>query len=120
MWVRLAASCIALAITACVDPLTAKPVNSPEWYEKNVRGYVETAAGLPPDTALGWDLVIADNVATWRECATVEACGQRGHSRAAKDLVAVEHVGQTSVEGSQVDVLKLSIAAAPRYLVPSK
>ena len=104
--------------TACVDPLTNRPVNTPEWEAKNVKAYGETVAGLPPDTVLGCDLVVAGEVARWRECAAVDSCGQIERSRPAKDLLAVEHVGQTSIEERQVEVLKLSLTARPGYVVP--
>lgn len=85
---------------------------------KNVKDYAETVAGLPPEVVLGWDLLVVDDVARWRECTAVDACGQIERSRPAKDLLAVARVAHTSVEGRQVDVLKLSLAPRPTYVVP--
>jgi hypothetical protein len=108
----------ALVLASCVDPLTTKPVNTPEWDAKNVKGYGETAAGLPPDTTLGWDLVVVGDVARWRECTAVDVCGQVERSRPAKDLLAVGHVARTFIEGREIEVLKLSLTARPKYVVP--
>jgi hypothetical protein len=108
----------ALACSACVDPLTTKPVSTPAWQVKNVKAYAETAAGLPPETTLGWDLVVAGDVARWRECSSVETCGQIERSRPVADLLAVEHVARSSVDGEEVAVLRLSLAPRPTYVVP--
>jgi hypothetical protein len=115
---RFALICSIALATACVDPLTTRPVNTPEWEAKNVKGYGETVAGLPPETVLGCDLVVAGDVARWRECAAVDSCGQVERSRPAKDLIAVERVGKAAIEERQVDVLKLSLTARPSYVVP--
>jgi hypothetical protein len=115
---RFALICSIALTTACVDPLTTRPVNTPEWEVKNVKRYGETVAGLPPETVLGCDLVVAGDVARWRECAAADSCGQVERSRPARDLLAVEHVGKTSIEDRQVEVLKLSLAARPSYVVP--
>ena len=114
----LVACAVALALAGCVDPLTTKPVSTPAWDMKNVKDYTETAAGLPPEVVLGWDLVVAGDVAQWHECTAVDACGQVERSRPTKDLLAVGHAAQTSVDGRQVDVLKLSLAPRPTYVVP--
>jgi hypothetical protein len=103
---------------ACVDPLTTQPSPSPAWEVKNVAGYAETAAGLPPDVVLGWDLRVAAGVARWRECAAIDDCTDVERERPAGELIAVERVGKRTTDGGDVDVVKLSLAAKPKYVVP--
>ena len=114
----LVACLMALVLVGCADAQTTKRANTPEWDMKNVKDYAETVAGLPPEKVLGWDLLVVDDVARWRECTAVDACGQVERSRPTKDLLAVARVAHTSVEGRQVDVLELSLAPRPTYVVP--
>lgn len=116
---KLAVAVPALAASACVDPLTTKPVSTPQWTASNVEAYAETAMGLPPDQVLAHDLVIVGDAARWRECTAVDACSRIERTRPAKDLVAVEHVAKTSVDGEEVEILKLSLVARPTYVVPT-
>jgi len=109
---------LALAALACVDPLGTKPVSTPEWDAKNVSGYAETVAGLPPEVVLGWDLVVVGDVARWKECTSSEVCGNVERSIRVSDLVGVERAGRTVDQGHDGDVFKLSLAARPRYVVP--
>jgi hypothetical protein len=108
----------AVACGACGAGPEVTPVNNVVWDAKNVKAYGETAAGLPPETAFGWDLVVAGGVAKWRECASLEECGNVARSRPAKDVVGVERVGKTSTPEGEVEVLKLSLAPRPSYVVP--
>jgi hypothetical protein len=110
---------LALAAAACVDPLTTKPVNTPEWDTKNIEAYGETAAGLPPEKLLGWDLSVVGDVAHWRECTAEDACTTVERTRPTKELLAVEHVGRLTIDGAEVDVLRLSLAAPQKYVVPN-
>jgi len=115
---RIACVVVAVACAACVDPLTAQPAPSPLWEVKNVAGYAETAAGLPPDQVLAWDLRVEAGVARWRDCASLEECSDVERSRPAADLIAVERVGKRATDGGDVDVVKLSLAPKPKYVVP--
>ena len=114
---RLAVT-IALVAAGCVDPLTTRPVNTPQWEAENVRGYAETAGGQAPDKVLGWDLVVVGDVARWRECTSVDRCGNIERSCATRDLLGVERVGQATVDREPIDVLRLSLVARPKYVVP--
>ena len=111
---------LAAALVACAtDPLTPNPVVSPLWEAKNIAGYGETAMGAPPDQAFGWDLRVAGGVARWRECTEIDACSAVERERPASELLAFERVGKTSdADGHDVDVLKLSLAPEPKYVVP--
>jgi hypothetical protein len=105
-----------LIVAACVDPMTTQPASIPEWDVKNVAGYAETVAGLPPDTVLAWDLRVEGGMARWRECATIDACDDVERERPASEVLGVEHVGHA--DGGLVDVVKLSLAPRPKYVVP--
>jgi hypothetical protein len=111
---------LAVACSACVDPLTTKPVSSPAWELRNVEAYGETAVGLPPETTLAWNLVVAGDTARWRECSAIDACGQTERTRPTSELLGVERVATTSVDGREIDVLRLSLAPRPTYVVPYK
>jgi hypothetical protein len=111
---------VALACSACVDPLTTKPVSGPAWELKNIEAYGETAVGLPPDTTLAWDLVLSGDTARWRECTATDACGPVERSRPTSELLAVERVATTTVADREVEVLRLSLAPRPTYVVPYK
>jgi len=101
------------------DPIVTQSVPTPNWYVNNVKGYADTAAGLPPDTTLAWDFHIAANVAHWRECTAVDACGTIERERPAAEVLAVEHVAQaTAGDAGLVDVVRLSLAPRPKYTVP--
>lgn len=115
----LASSASAGAVTGCVDAGTTHAVPEPVFYARNVKGYAETAGGLPPDTVLAWDLSVVGDVARWRECDRADACTMVERKRPAKDLVGVERVGETTVEGKRGEVVKLSLAARPAYVVPN-
>jgi hypothetical protein len=110
---------LALVISACVDPMTTHATSTPAWEVTNAKGYVETAAGLPPDTVLAWDLRIAGGVARWRECTTVDVCSEVERDRPAAEVLAVDHVGQAAVgDAGAVEVVKLSLSPRPKYTVP--
>lgn len=112
---------VLLAASGCVDSGGRQPVQfAPAWAAKNVEGYVETAAGLPPEDQLGWDLVIAAEHVHWRECSAPDTCTTVERTRPTQDLVALASVGHAEVDGHQVDVVRLSLAARPRYVVPSR
>ena len=85
---------------------------------KVIEGLVKAAEPAPPpdppETALGWDLVVANDVVRWRECTATDSCGPIEHSRSVTDLNAVAHVGEASMGGRQVDVMKLSFPPRPR------
>ncbi len=109
---------IVLVAAGCVDPLTTHAVSTPEWDVKNVRGYVETAIGAP-DTALGWGLTVAGDVARWHECTSIDSCGGVERDCPARDLLAVAPVGHAALpDGTPVEVMKLSLSPRPRYVVP--
>jgi hypothetical protein len=108
-----------LTLVACVDPLTANATNGPEWEVKNVKGYAETAAGLPPDVVYGWGLVVEGDVVRWHECSTADTCGFIERTRPKQDVLSIEKVGQGSAgDGGMVDVLKLSLAPGRQYVTP--
>jgi hypothetical protein len=118
---RLAALVALVAVVACVDPLTTRPVSSPEFATKNIAGYAETAMGPPPDVAYAWDLDFVGDVARWRECSTADACTNVERSRPASDLLAVAPAGRAHVgDGPEVDVVKLSLAPGRKYVVPTR
>jgi hypothetical protein len=120
MWWTTVLLAVAVLASACVDPLTSKrPVTEPEFYAKNVKAYAETAAGLPPDVAFGWRLTVSGDVARWFECTAIDVCGQVERQRPARELLAVERVEEAVVEGRPVEVLKLSLAPRPSYIVPN-
>jgi hypothetical protein len=109
-----------LVAVGCVDPLTHGATNAPEWDVKNIKGYAETVAGLPPETLLAWDLRVEGGVARWRDCTAIEACRDVEHERPASELLAVEYVGHAGVgDGGEIDVLKLSFPPRPKYVVPT-
>lgn len=119
---RLATSCALFALllaAACVDPLTTHPVATPLWELNNIAGYGQTVAGSPPDVALGWDLRVEGGVARWRECTALDACGDTRRERPSGELLAFERVGRTAdADGREMDILKLSLAPKPAYVVP--
>jgi hypothetical protein len=85
----------------------------------NVKGYAETAAGLPPDAVFGWGLAVEGDVVRWRECSAIDTCGQIVRERPKRDVLAIETVGKaTATDGGAVDVLKVSLAPRPKYYVP--
>ena len=117
---RRAALFAVVSVAACgSDPIITQSVPTPNWYVHNVKGYADTVEGLPPDTTLAWDFSIAGDVARWRECTAIDACGATERERPAGEVLAVEHVGQaTAGDGGPVDVVRLSLAPRPRYTVP--
>lgn len=75
--------------------------------------------GLPPDVALGWDLRVAAGVARWRECESIDLCGETERERPADQLIAFERVGHASAaDGREIEVVKLSLAPRAKYVVP--
>jgi hypothetical protein len=108
---------LASAASGCVDDRTHQ-VAEPVFYARNVKAYAETAKGLPPDVVYGWDLTVTSEAARWRECPSVDACGRAERSRPAKDLLGVEHAADLDVDGTKVEVLKLSLSPRPTYVVP--
>jgi hypothetical protein len=111
----------ALATSACVDSGALQPAQfSPVWTAKNVEGYVETAAGLRPEQQLGWDLLVAGELVRWRECVAPDTCTTVERTRPTRDLIALDTVGQATIDGREVDVLRLSLTARPRYVVPAR
>jgi hypothetical protein len=116
---RTALLCFASAAACWVDPVTTQATNMPEWYANNVKGYAETAAGLPPETTLASDFRVAGEVARWRECTAIDACGRLERERPAAEVLAVEHVGHAIVgDAGEVEVVRLSLAPRPKYTVP--
>jgi hypothetical protein len=109
---------IAVIATACVDPLTTQAMNTPEWDVKNVKGYAETVAGLPPEVVLARDLCIAGGVARWRQCTAIDVCDESEHERPAKDVLAIERVGGLADEDGGGELVKLSLAPRAKYVVP--
>jgi hypothetical protein len=108
----------ALTCVACVDPLTTQPKVSPAWEVNNVAAYADTATGLPLEQILAWDLRIEGGTARWRDCSTIEECTDVERSRPAKELLGVERVGKRKTDNGEVDVVKLSLAPKPTYVVP--
>jgi hypothetical protein len=112
---------LASATVGCVDPLTSHPVATPVWEVRNVIAYGETAAGPSPDIALGWDLRVAGGVARWRECTAPDACSDIARERPADQLIAFERVGRRADrDGRELDVVRLSLAPRPTYVVPMR
>jgi hypothetical protein len=116
--IRSTALVFVLLTSACVDG-TGKPVSEPVFYAKNVKRYGETALGLPPDEAYGWDLGVTGDVARWRECPSIETCSNVERTRRASDVLAVERIAEANLDGRRVDVMKLSLAPRPTYIVPN-
>jgi len=108
-----------LALSACTDPLTKQGQATPQFYAKNVKGYGETVAGLPPEKVFAWDLVVVGDTARWRECLSIDECGQVERSRPASELLGVERLKETDLDGRRIEVLKLSLSPRPGYIVPS-
>lgn len=114
----LAAS--SLALPACIDGgKDGTQVSTPAFVARNVKAYGETAVGLPPEVTYGWQVGVAGDVLTWRECPAVDRCGRGERTRAASDLIAIERVGEVEIDGERVDVVKLSLAPRKTYIVPS-
>ena len=108
-----------LALSACADPLTKQGQATPEFYAKNVKGYGETVAGLPPEKVLAWNLVVVGDTARWRECTSLDVCGNVERSRPASDLLGVERLEATEIDGGRTEVLRLSLSPRPGYIVPT-
>lgn len=68
----------------------------------------------PPETALGWNVVVTDDLVRWRECTALDACGHVERSRRVDELVGAAHVAQTTVGGRPIDVIKLSFPPRPK------
>jgi hypothetical protein len=100
---------------ACVDVTP-----TPAWEARNVAGYVKTATGLPPDESLAWHLEVVGDIASWRECSAVDVCTTVERRRPASDLLSFSPVGHATVEGEQVDVVRLSLSPRPAYVVPTR
>jgi hypothetical protein len=118
---RLAIAVGSLAFAGCLfDPLTNHPVSVPAWYADNTARYIRTATGSPPDTAYGWDLKVAAGMATWRECDSPDECGHIERARQADDVLAIDAAGRGRLgDGTEVDVVKLSLAPGRKYVVPA-
>jgi hypothetical protein len=116
---RRLAPLLVLLASACVDAGPRNAQATPAFYVDNTKAYADTAAGLPPETVYAWDLRIEGQDARWRECASPEICGTVERTRPVKELLGKQRVGETSVEGRRVDVLKLSLEARRTYVVPS-
>jgi hypothetical protein len=113
---------LGIALNAgCTESRSGAVVSTPVWTARNVKGYVETVAGPPPETAYGWDLHVTGDVAQWRECSSAEQCGDVERERPAADLIGFARVGRIERDnGHEVDVLSLSLAPHRRYVVPPK
>ena len=109
-----------MSVAACwVDPVTPQATTMPEFYANNVKGYAETVGGLPPETALATDFYVAGNVAHWRECTAVDACGTLERERPAAEVLAVERVAHAAAgDAGEIDVVRLSLVPRPKYTVP--
>jgi hypothetical protein len=115
----LSLSVVAICLAACVDPLTTQATNTPEWDAKNIKGYADTIAGLPPEIAFAWGFVFEGDVAHWHECPAIDMCGHVERERRSRDVLGVEHVGQATIaDAGAVEVVKLSLAPRPKYVVP--
>lgn len=111
---------VALSGCGTVDPLSGNGTQAtPAFYAKNVKGYGETAAGLRPDQVLGHDLTVVGDVARWHECSSLTECTTVERTRPAADLVGVERIGEATIDGRKTDVVKLSLTARPKYIVPT-
>lgn len=115
------AAAFAVVIAGCgtVDPLTGSGSSTPAFYAKNVKGYGETAAGLPPDEVLAYDLTVVGETARWRECTSATECTTVERTRPSTELVGVERVGTSRIDGRTIEVVKLSLTARPKYIVPT-
>jgi hypothetical protein len=101
--------------------LTTEPKNSVRWDAQNVKAYAETARGdADPDIGYGWGFGLHGDVARWRECVRPAECAGVERERPAKEVLAIEHVGQGVLsDGTKVDVVKLSLTPRRKYVVPS-
>lgn len=103
----------------CVDGgKSGKPTSTPEFVAGNVKAYGETAAGLPPEVAYAWQLRVTGDVARWRECTSIDTCGDVERTRPASELLGVERAGEAEIDGERVEVVKLSLSPRPTYVVP--
>jgi len=106
-------------LVGCRDPLTTQPTDSVTWTANNVQGYVETAKG-DPDSAYAWGLVVEGGIARWRECTSASRCTGIERTRPASEVLATEHVGRAPApDGTEVDVLRLSLTPRRKYVVPA-
>jgi hypothetical protein len=109
-----------LVLASCEDPLTNHPVPTVVWDIENTKGYVRTVAGSPPDTAYGWDFKIGAGTASWCECNSADACGRVVRQRQAADLLAIDPAGSARLEdGTEVEVVRLSLTPGRKYTVPT-
>ena len=110
----------AFMVAGCYDALTPEPKNSVRYDVENVKSYAETATGsTDPDIAYGWGFGLHGEVARWRECVRPAECAGIERERPAKEVLAIEHVGQGVLsDGTAVDVVKLSLTPRHTYVVP--
>jgi hypothetical protein len=91
---------------------------TPEWYVKNVEGYIHTVTGEPPDTVFAWNFQFEGDVARWHECPAVDSCSWIERERPNKDVLAIDVVGTAPVaDGGVVEVVKLTLDPGRKYVV---
>lgn len=76
------------------------------------RKEIDPPAG-PPVAMLGYDVFVADDFLYWHECTNRETCGHVERSRRFSTLISMRRVGHASVDGRDVDVLRLEFPADP-------
>jgi hypothetical protein len=108
-----------LAVGCTTYDRQGRPISEPEFYAKNVKAYGETAAGLPPETVYASQLRVTGDEARYFECTAVDTCTKIERTRAAKELLGVKTVGKAAVDGENVEVVELSLAPRPTYIVPT-
>ena len=64
------------------------------------------------------DLVVTSEIVRWRECEGVGSCADIERSRPAKELLAIEHVAEITLDGRRIEVVRLSLEPRPTYAVP--
>jgi hypothetical protein len=109
----------AVMVAGCYDALTPEPKNMVRWDAKNVQAYAETARG-DADIAYGSGFELRGEVARWRECTSPTDCTRVERQRPAGDVLAIEHIGPGQLaDGTEVDVVKLSLTPGRKYVVPA-
>lgn len=67
----------------------------------------------PPTVVLGYDVFVADDFIHWHECTDKSTCGHVERSRRFSSLIAMKRVGLATVDGRDVDVIRLEFPAPP-------
>lgn len=62
---------------------------------------------------LAYDVFVADAFLHWHECTDKTTCGHVERSRRFSSLISMKRVGSASVDGREVDVLRLEFPPPP-------